>query len=65
MIALNSAVADQLVKFKKDVDALIEKEMCIRDRHKAVEELAGKDTFRGYGPEHVSYTLLDVYRRQG
>ena len=25
MIALNSAVADQLVKFKKDVDALIEK----------------------------------------
>lgn len=26
MIALNSAVADQLAKFKKDVDALIEKE---------------------------------------
>ena len=25
MIALNSAVADQLVKFKKDVDALTEK----------------------------------------
>ena len=25
MIALNSAVADQLKKFKKDVDALIEK----------------------------------------
>ena len=25
MIALNSAVANQLVKFKKDVDALIEK----------------------------------------
>ena len=42
MIALNSAVAEQLMKFKKDVDALIEKgepkvsailEMCIRDSH--------------------------------
>ena len=33
---------------------------CIEAMHKAVEELAGKDTFRGYGPEQGYDFLIEV-----
>ena len=33
---------------------------CIEAMHKAVEELAGKDTFRGYGPEQGYDFLIEA-----
>ena len=33
---------------------------CIETMHKAVEELAGKDTFRGYGPEQGYDFLIEA-----
>lgn len=42
---------------------------CIEAMHKAVEELAGKDTFRGYGPEQgydfLRNAIVDYYKRNG
>lgn len=42
---------------------------CIEAMHKAVEELADKDTFRGYGPEQgydfLRNAIVDYYKRNG
>lgn len=42
---------------------------CIEAMHKAVEELASKDTFRGYGPEQgydfLRNAIVDYYKRNG